>query len=244
MTRGARVSILNTSPALLIPSIGRTTYVIDLPVTPPQELVERRTEIVISPPPPEEIPRSVREWDVLNDSARSEKPSPKGARSEKGGGRSEKGGGRSEKGGGHSERGGGHSEKGEKERIIFEKRERDISPIEITRKPSRSRRGSHSRRRSRSTAAPKTEYYEEEIGESNLMHGPLAIIAPKEHRDERSIKAEIRALEAERKRIKQERENEKEHRHVEKYRGEEIIIEDRNVVKIEKDRKGRMSLVR
>lgn len=188
-------------------------------------MVERRTEIVLSPPPPEEIPRSVREWDVMNDGARSEKSaarserhSPKGARSEKGGSRMDK------------------------ETIILERRERDFSPVEITRKPSRSRRESHSsRRRSRSTAAPKTEYFEEEIGESNSMHGPLAIITPR--KDDKSLKAEIKALEAERRRIRHEREMEKEHRH-DRHREEEIIIEDRNVVKIEKDRKGRLSLVR
>lgn len=79
------------------------------------------------------------------------------------------------------------------------------------------------------------------------MHGPLALIQPKHHhhKDERSIKAEIRALEAEKKALRLEREMEKEHRKAERYRDEEIIIERRDdVVKIEKDRKGRMSLVR
>lgn len=76
------------------------------------------------------------------------------------------------------------------------------------------------------------------------MHGPLALIAPKERRDERSIKAEIRALEAEKKMLKYEREAEKEHRKVDRYRDGEILIERERDVKIEKDRKGRMSLVR
>ncbi|KAL8800286.1 MAG: hypothetical protein Q9200_007295 [Gallowayella weberi] len=70
------------------------------------------------------------------------------------------------------------------------------------------------------------------------------------HRDERSIKAEIRALEAEKKALKYEREIEKEERKAHRYkdRDTEVIIErerDRgDAVKIEKDRKGRMSLVR
>lgn len=223
---------------LLTMSIGRTiTYVIEAPPPPPEIIEQRTTEIVITPPPPSEVPRSVREWDVLNDIGRSEKGG--GGHSEHGGGHPERGvshtsrAARSEKGGGHHERGSGRSEK------------RSLSPVEITREPSRSRKGSHSRRRSRSTAAPKSEYFEEEIiGESNSMHGPLALIAPKERRDERSIKAEIRALEAEKKMIRLEREVEREHRKVDRYRDGEVIIERERDVKIEKDRKGRMSLVR
>ena len=80
------------------------------------------------------------------------------------------------------------------------------------------------------------------------MHsGPLALVMPERRKDERSIKAEIRALEAEKKALKLEREIEKEHRKADRYRERdtEIIIEkDRDVVKIEKDRKGRLSLVR
>ncbi len=70
------------------------------------------------------------------------------------------------------------------------------------------------------------------------------------HRDERSIKAEIRALEAEKKALKYEREIEKEEKKAQRYRdrdGDVIIerVKDRGeTVKIEKDRKGRMSLVR
>ena len=80
------------------------------------------------------------------------------------------------------------------------------------------------------------------------MHG-LSLAIPSRskdsHKDERQIKAEIRALEAEKKMLKYEREIEKEHRKAERYREEPVIIErDRDVVKIEKDRKGRMSLVR
>lgn len=203
----------------------RTTYLIEAPAPPQEaEVVERRTtEIVITPPPKEDIPRSVRDWDD-------------GHRSEKGGGPLEHGGGKSLKDADvHSTRARSPSRSGSEKR--------ELSPIEIIRKPSRSRH------RSKSIAGHKSEYIEEEIGESNSMHGPLALIQPKSHhhhhRDERSIKAEIRALEAEKEALKLERKIEKEHRKAERYRDEEIIIERRDdVVKIEKDRKGRMSLVR
>ena len=80
------------------------------------------------------------------------------------------------------------------------------------------------------------------------MHG-LSLVVPSRskdtHKDERQIKAEIRALEAEKRMLKYEREIEKEHRKADRYRDEPVIIErDRDVVKIEKDKKGRMSLVR
>lgn len=95
----------------------------------------------------------------------------------------------------------------------------------------------------------------EEVGESNpMMGGGLQLVVPHRskstHRDERSIKAEIRALEAEKKMLKYEREIEKEEKKAHRYkdRDTEVIIErerDRgDSVKIEKDRKGRMSLVR
>lgn len=156
-----------------------------------------------------------------NEATRSVREWDDGRRSEKGGGLSEHGhspkGARSEKG--------GHSEKG------------SISPVEI--KPSRS-----GRRRAHSSAAYKEYYEEEEIGESNLIHGPLALIAPRERKDERSIRAEIRALEAEKKMLKYEREAEKEARKAERYRDGEIIIErDREIIGVQKDRKGRMSLI-
>ena len=87
---------------------------------------------------------------------------------------------------------------------------------------------------------------------ASIHHGPItALVAPPDRRrDERSIKAEIRALEAEKKALKLEREMEKEQRRADRYRdgGKEIVIEriarDKDVVKIEKDKKGRLSFVR
>lgn len=87
--------------------------------------------------------------------------------------------------------------------------------------------------------------FEERIEESNHIGGPLTVLVPeerrvtrieKEIRSERDIKDEIRALEAERRMLKYERE------------GDFEIIERREprreVVRIEKDRKGRLALVR
>lgn len=105
------------------------------------------------------------------------------------------------------------------------------------------------------------EVYEERIEESNHIGGPLTVLVPEEARredrsrhdrhrseerritrvehdtrSERDIKEEIRALEAERRMLKYERE------------GDYEIIERREprreVVRVEKDRKGRLALVR
>lgn len=96
----------------------------------------------------------------------------------------------------------------------------------------------------------------EDVGESNAIGSvpQMQLVVPhrskSSHRDERSIKAEIRALEAEKRALKYEREIEKEDKKAHRYRdrdGEVIIERDRDrgePVKIEKDRKGRMSFVR
>lgn len=194
--------------------LGRTTYVIEAPPVAPSAPA----------PAPEVVERRTTEIIISppqhDEVIHSVRDWDDGRRSEKEGGISEHGlstkGARSEKGG------------------VSEKR--PLSPVEI--KPSRS-----GRRRAHSSAAYK-EYYEEEIGESNSMHGPLALIAPRERKDERSIRAEIRALEAEKKMLKYEREAEKEARKAERYRDGEIIIErDREIIGVQKDRKGRMSLI-
>ncbi|KAF2475808.1 uncharacterized protein BDR25DRAFT_211982 [Lindgomyces ingoldianus] len=83
------------------------------------------------------------------------------------------------------------------------------------------------------------EVFEERIEESNHICGPLTVLVPEERRivrSERDIKDEIRLLEAERRMLKYERE------------GDFEIIERREprreVVRVEKDRKGRLALVR
>ena len=217
-------------PSLAYHLAVRKTYVIESgpPPPPPPEVIERRTEIIINPPEPAEIPRSVREWDVMSGTA---------------GGKSEHGH-KSEHGGHKSERGArSHKSHSRARSSSSSSSSSGPSAIEIVRKPSKKHR-----HRSRSSAGHKTEYLQEEKGESNSMHG-LSLVVPSRskdaHKDERQIKAEIRALEAEKKMLKYEREIEKEHRKADKYKEEPVILErDRDVVKIEKDRKGRMSLVR
>ncbi|KAJ4360441.1 uncharacterized protein N0V89_001004 [Didymosphaeria variabile] len=83
------------------------------------------------------------------------------------------------------------------------------------------------------------------IEESNHIGGPLTVLVPEERRvvrrerdirSEREIRDEIRALEDERRMLKYERD------------GDYEIVErrerPREVIRIEKDRKGRMALVR
>lgn len=82
--------------------------------------------------------------------------------------------------------------------------------------------------------------YEERIEESNHIGGPLTVLVPEERRmmtrSERDIKEEIRMLESERRMLKYERE------------GDYEIVERREprreVIRVDKDRKGRLALVR
>ncbi len=80
------------------------------------------------------------------------------------------------------------------------------------------------------------------------MGGPLSLVLPdRRSKNEQSIKAEIRALELEKKALKAEREAEKQERKADKYREAEYSPDRRersDTVKIEKDRKGRLSMVR
>ena len=86
--------------------------------------------------------------------------------------------------------------------------------------------------------------------QSAHIGGPLTIVLPERSRGrtDRDVKAEIRALEAERRAIKLEREAEEKRMQAERLRDSEYeIVEssrDRDVVRIEKDRKGRLALVR
>ncbi|KAH7120941.1 hypothetical protein B0J11DRAFT_532974 [Dendryphion nanum] len=93
------------------------------------------------------------------------------------------------------------------------------------------------------------EVYEERIEESNHIGGPLTVLVPEERREERrlvhrerdyrserEIKDEIRALETERRMLKYERESD--------YEVIERREPRREVVRVEKDRKGRLALVR
>lgn len=118
------------------------------------------------------------------------------------------------------------------------------------------------------------EFYEEhktiieERAPSHHHHAGTVILAEREHRSDRDINAEIRALESERRALRYEREadekrdlahrlrerTEEEYQMVE-YRSpsrhrEELVVYERekspvrNVIRVEKDKKGRMALVR
>ncbi|KAK5013393.1 hypothetical protein LTR60_003891 [Cryomyces antarcticus] len=104
----------------------------------------------------------------------------------------------------------------------------------------------------RSPSPPRREFYEERVEQSNHISGPLAVVLPdrsRNHREERDIKAEIRALEAEKRALKLEREAEEKRQQADRIRdSEHEVIErrdkEKDVVRIEKDRKGRLALVR
>jgi hypothetical protein len=85
------------------------------------------------------------------------------------------------------------------------------------------------------------EVYEERIEQSAHISGPLTVLVPHEDRrmmtrSERDIKEEIRQLESERRMLKYERE------------GDYEVIERREprreVIRVDKDRKGRLALVK
>ncbi|KAL8966686.1 MAG: hypothetical protein Q9183_003256, partial [Haloplaca sp. 2 TL-2023] len=177
--------IIKVSKEMNERNASRTTYVIEAPPQPRPEAVDHRTEIIVSPPPPPDLPPSIRDWDDGHSTIKA--GSVLGGQSTKG----------------------GHSVAGHKTLVREE-------PLEG--------------------------------GESNSMHG-LQLVVPhrsKSHnRDERSIKAEIRALEAEKHRLKHEREEERRshshsHSRYREHDDGEVMIErerpDRSV-KIEKDRK-------
>lgn len=87
----------------------------------------------------------------------------------------------------------------------------------------------------RSASPPRHEVYEERIEESNHIGGPLTVLVPERHRDERDIKNEIRRLEAERQLLKYERESDR----FSEYEIVEKREKERDVVRIEKDRKAK-----
>ncbi len=97
----------------------------------------------------------------------------------------------------------------------------------------------------RSHSPPRHEHFEERVEESNHIHGPITVLVPderrlvrteRETRSEREIRDEIRMLEQERRMLKYEREGE--------YEVVERKEPKREVVRVDKDRKGRLALVR
>lgn len=204
-------------------------YAIEAPA-PEREVIERR-EIVIAEP--DEVPRSVREWDAMSGSL---------------------GGGKSEHGGSHSVAASHKSHKSHKSKSSAHRsRSAHHSQHRSSHRPSSSSdstvKGGHSRspspvlvvrnksrHRSRSSAGQVITEKDidgvetDEKGDSNAMQlGPLALVLPhhdkkrSNSKDERKIKEEIRELEEEKRRLKKER-KEKKHHHRESDE-DEVIIE-------------------
>jgi hypothetical protein len=91
------------------------------------------------------------------------------------------------------------------------------------------------------------------IVESNHIGGPLTVLSPSNrHRDEHDIRSEIRELELERRRLRSERERvtDSDYELVERVdRWDDAPARrdrarSKSVVRVEKDRKGRLALVR
>ena len=118
-----------------------------------------------------------------------------------------------------------------------EKEKKEESDSESDHHKSRHKRH-HSRRPSR---RHNDEIYEENVEESGSIGGPLTLLVPGGHRKSRDIKAEIRALEDEKKTLRRER-TQKERDRSPDY--ELVEHKDRGEVRIEKDRRGNMKIVR
>jgi hypothetical protein len=127
--------------------------------------------------------------------------------------------------------------------------------------PERTEKSHHTHHTRRHSHAPTEEVKfveEDRIETSNHIGGPLTVLAPQNrYRDEQDIHREIRSLEAERRALKLEREadvirsrgTESDYELVERVdRWDDAPRRDRarskSVVRVEKDRKGRLALVR
>lgn len=87
------------------------------------------------------------------------------------------------------------------------------------------------------------------VEDENSIGGPLTVVAPERRRKSaRDIESEIRRLEAEKKALKLEREADQRRAKAERIREAEYEVvdsrRDRNVVRVEKDRRGRLAIVR
>ena len=243
--------------ANMLPARMTAAYAIEAPA-PEREVIERR-EIVI--PEPDEVPRSVREWDVMSGSLGGGKSNHGGAHSVAASHKSHKS--HKSKHSTHRSRSTHRSEHRSSHRssssgsTVKRGHSRSPSPVLVVRSKSRHRSRSSAGHGHREKEIDLVE--ENEIGDSNAMHvGPLALVLPhhdkkrSNSKDERKIKEEIRELEEEKRRLKRER-REKKHYHRESDE-DEVIIERghggghgrrrEEEVKIEKDRKGNMAFVK
>lgn len=95
--------------------------------------------------------------------------------------------------------------------------------------------------------SPRREIVEERYEEvEGSVGGPLTVVVPERHRrSERDIKTEIRRLEAEKRALRLERDADVRLIEADRLRDREYeIVEPRDIVRVEKDRRGRMALVR
>jgi hypothetical protein len=116
--------------------------------------------------------------------------------------------------------------------------------------PARTERSHHTHH----THHPSTEVRfveKDQIVESNHIGGPLTVLSPSNrHHTDHDIRGEIRELELERRRLRSERERDSEYELVERVdRWDDAPprrdrARSKSVVRVEKDRKGRLALVR
>lgn len=216
--------------ARLLTTAGRTTYVREdtklLEAPPPQahvETIERRSEIVIPPPPPApvEIVRQVIREEVAQPTTVLKVPAAT------------------------------VTEKTVTEQVHHHHHKESRSE----RRKSRSSRRSKSKKRESSSSSSSDDggsrhkHVVEEREESNHISGPLTMFARKE-REERVIKSEIKALQQEEKALKLERQRDVELARAELIRkGADVDLRsdqrlDLGGIKVERNKKGKMSLVR
>jgi len=117
--------------------------------------------------------------------------------------------------------------------------------------PARTERSHHAHHHSHHPETEINIVNKEEIVQSNHIGGPLTVLSPSNrHRDEADIRSEIRELELERRRLRHERERDSDYELVERVDRwddaprRESRARSKSVVRVEKDRKGRMALVR
>lgn len=246
--------------------LERVTLALPAPVVEKDEIIERR-EIVIDNS--SNVPRSVREWDVMEGTVGGSRKSEhlsvhgsvapsakskhthrsKSAHGSRSGHRSEhRSDNRSEHRSEHksehrSERRSSHHSSHHSRRSSSSDTTIKIEKRERERSPSPvviERKRSKSRRRSRSSVAVKAEITDIEIGESNSMHpGPLALVVPRHSRDDGKDERRIRE---EIRELELEKKKLKRERREKKYHNDNS--DDEVIIeKVERDRRGSISAV-
>ncbi|KAI9830669.1 MAG: hypothetical protein M1826_004498 [Phylliscum demangeonii] len=207
---------------------GRSSYVreetklLESSAPPPVETI--RQEIIIQAPEPEIIRQYITSEEVGDEHHHEHRSEHKSEHKSEH--RSEH---RSEHGHDHkSEHGGSHSKSRSRKK----------------RSKSKKRRESFSESESEEEVILRTVQKREE---SEPVHGPLTMFLGDKRKEERNIRKEIKALEIEEKAVKLERERNRELRRAERIRGGDYVEEeeiDFGDIRVERNKKGKMSLVR